>query len=71
MPQTLITFKVSVELARLLEDYAKRRGKSRSEVLREAVVEYLRRRGYTKLPPALSPEPRYDPRRTIVLEVEA
>ena len=70
MPQTLITFRISEEVAMILEDYAKKHGMSKSEVIREAVVEYLRRHGFKRLPPALSPVPRHDPRRSLVIEVE-
>lgn len=58
----VVTFKVSEELARLLTRHARSRGMSRSEVIREALIEYLRRQGYSRLPPALSPAPRHDPR---------
>ncbi len=70
MPQTLITFKISEEVARILEDYAKKHGMSKSEVVRRAIMEYLKRHGYRRLPPALSPVPRHDPRRSLIIEVD-
>ena len=69
MSQLIVTFKVSREMLRVLDEYARRHGLTRSEVIREAIAEYLRRRGYRRLPPALSPVPKHD-RRALVVEVD-
>jgi predicted DNA-binding protein len=42
----IICFKVTEELWDLIEDYRKKTGKSKSEIIREAIKDYLEARGY-------------------------
>ena len=42
----VITFKAPVEVAKLLDIAARRMGMSKSELIRRALIEYLRRLGY-------------------------
>jgi len=42
----LICFKVSKQLWDVLDDYRKKSGKTRSEIIREALKDYLELRGY-------------------------
>ena len=52
----IITFKADEDLVYLLDEYASRMGVSRSEVIREAIREYLERRGVkVVLRPKLKP----------------
>jgi len=64
----IVTFKASEELLEALDALARRSGRSRSEVIRDALVEYLGRRGLRVEPRPwrLRPDPRA---RVIELEV--
>jgi predicted transcriptional regulator len=42
----LVCFKVSKELWDVLDDYRRKTGKTRSEIIREALKDYLELRGY-------------------------
>jgi predicted DNA-binding protein len=42
----IICFKVPEELWDIIEDYRKKSGKSKSEIIREAIKDYLEARGY-------------------------
>lgn len=42
----IVTFKIDEALLELLDEYARREGRSRSEVIREAIVRLLRSEGY-------------------------
>jgi len=42
----IVCVKVSEKLWDLIEDYKKKSGKSKSEIIREAIKEYLEARGY-------------------------
>ena len=48
----LVTFKADEELVRRLDEYARARGLSRSEVIREAIAEYLVRHSAEQPPRA-------------------
>ncbi len=43
--QRIVTLKMGEGMLRVLDEYAKRRRLSRSEVIREAIKEYLARKG--------------------------
>lgn len=43
----IVTFKIEEDMLEILDRYAKSRDMSRSEVIREAIIQLLKSRGYT------------------------
>ncbi len=57
MVQRIVSFKISSELLKLLDRYARRKRMTRSEVIREAIVRLLRSEGYSVDPSIVHSEP--------------
>ncbi|TGM52380.1 ribbon-helix-helix protein, CopG family [Leptospira vanthielii] len=46
----MISLRLSPELERKLDSFAKSEGKSRSEIVKESILEYIKKRGETSSP---------------------